>query len=107
MAPAAVIVTTQVPAMKLNLLVSSCPIRKPLFHGEGPPPEPLLVPAMFNGEFIHTVPEESSIYMLERGKFIFKCESDFNRVPRPSMRCSARMFIIGNTATMVPTCLVA
>jgi len=26
-------------------LVSSCPIRKPLLHGESPPPELLLVPA--------------------------------------------------------------
>jgi len=48
-------------------LVSSYPIHKFLFHGESPPPEVLLVPATFNGEFIRTDPEGSSIYMPERG----------------------------------------
>jgi len=106
MAPAAVIVTTQLPAMKLNLCRAAQSANL-FFMVRAPPPEPLLVLAMFNGKFICTIPEESSIYMLERGKFIFRCVRDFNRVPRTSMRCSARMFIIGNTAMMVPTRLVA
>jgi len=83
-------------------LVSSCPIHKPLFHGEGPPLELLLVPATFN---IRTVPEGSSIYA---GKGVNLYVNDFDRVPRTSasalkssMRCSARMFVIGNTTMMV------
>jgi len=43
-------------------LVSSCPIRKRLFHGEGPPPELLLV----LGKFVCTVLRDPA-YIYRKG----------------------------------------
>ena len=64
-------------------LVSSCPTRKLLFHGESPSPESPLVLATFDGEFIHTFPEGSSIYIPEMElNYIQIGVNDFDRLPR-------------------------
>ena len=67
--------------------MSSCLIRKLLFHGESdsPPLEPPLVIATFDGKFIRTFPEDSSIYILEMEvKYIQIGVNDFDRLPRTS-----------------------
>ena len=66
-------------------LVSSCPICTLLFHGESPPLESPLVLVTFNGEFIPTFPEGSSIYIPEMElNYIQIGMNNFNRVPRTS-----------------------
>ena len=92
-------------------LVSSCPIRKLLLHGESPPLEPFIMLATFNGEFIRIVPESSSIYIPERGLTYIQMRERFRQSTgmyqcersQSSMRCSARMFIIGNTTMIAPS----